>query len=169
MFGMGSSPNASTKVTGSCGKRRLTPPSVPAGAMSYQKLEQLPAKQFHQVVLSVLKLRQNPELHDAKGLKGYPEYKRVNVGEYRIIYRAKDDTLVVALIGKRNDDEVYKQFKRKNLINRLNSPRTHRHFLQAKALLPLDDVIQFDIATADNWHDGAPFNIGDMPIAERGE
>ena len=75
-------------------------------------LEQLPAKQFRQVVLSVLKLRQNPEPHDAKGLKGYPEYKRVDVGEYRVIYRAEGDTLIVALIGKRND-EIYKQFKRK--------------------------------------------------------
>ena len=76
-------------------------------------LEQLPAKQFRQVVLSVLKLRQNSEPHDSKGLKGYPEYKRVDVGEYRVIYRTEGDTLIVALIGKRNDDEIYKQFKHK--------------------------------------------------------
>ena len=73
-------------------------------------LEQFPAKQFRQVVLSVLKLRQNPEPHDTKGLKGYPEYKRVDVGEYRVIYRTEGDTLIIALIGKRND-EIYKQFK----------------------------------------------------------
>ena len=76
-------------------------------------LEQLPAKRFRQVVLSVLKLRQNPEPHDSKGLRGYPEYKRVDVGEYRIIYHLEADTLVIALVGKRNDDEIYRQFKRK--------------------------------------------------------
>ena len=77
-------------------------------------LEQLPAKQFRQVVLTVLKLRQNPEAHDSKQLRGYPEYKRVDVGEYRVIYRLEADTLVIALVGKRNGDEIYKQFRRKN-------------------------------------------------------
>jgi mRNA interferase RelE/StbE len=38
----------------------------------------------------------------------------VDCGEYRIIYRLDDDVLRIALIGKRNDDQVYEIFKRKN-------------------------------------------------------
>ncbi len=72
----------------------------------------LPPKQFRQVVTTVLKLRQNPEPNDSKRLIGYPDYRRVDVGEYRVIYRLGEDTVYIALVGKRNDDEVYKKFKR---------------------------------------------------------
>ena len=33
-------------------------------------------------------------------------------GEYRIVYRIDSDTLFVEIIGKRNDDEVYRQLRR---------------------------------------------------------
>jgi len=36
----------------------------------------------------------------------------VDIGEYRIVYRIEDDTVGICLIGKRNDSEVYKRFKR---------------------------------------------------------
>jgi mRNA interferase RelE/StbE len=36
------------------------------------------------------------------------------VGEYRVIYRISGDTVEVLLVGKRNDDEVYKDWKRLN-------------------------------------------------------
>jgi len=36
----------------------------------------------------------------------------VDAGEYRIVYRATE-TVELLLVGKRNDDEVYKQLKRK--------------------------------------------------------
>lgn len=75
-------------------------------------LESLPPKQFRQVVLSILKLRQNPEPNDSKQLIGYAAYRRVDVGEYRMIYRLEADTVYVAMIGKRNDDAVYKKFER---------------------------------------------------------
>jgi mRNA interferase RelE/StbE len=47
-------------------------------------------------------------------LKGYPGFYRVDSGEYRIIYRftPEEDLVEIILVGKRNDDEVYEQFKR---------------------------------------------------------
>lgn len=53
----------------------------------------------------------NPYPQDSKVLMGYPAYRRVSVGEYRIVYRVVDDILLISLIGKRNDDEVYKKLK----------------------------------------------------------
>ena len=35
-------------------------------------------------------------------------YRRVDVGEYRIVYDLPEDMVRVLLIGKRNDDAVYK-------------------------------------------------------------
>ena len=74
-------------------------------------LEQLPPKQFRQVANKVFGLMENPEPNDSKALIGYP-FRRADIGEYRIVYRVEDDILKVALIGKRNDDDVYRQLKR---------------------------------------------------------
>jgi len=77
-------------------------------------IEKLPPKQYRQVVSTVLPLRKDPTPNDSKQLSGYPEYHRVDIGEYRIIYRLDNDTVYIAVIGKRNDDEVYKRFKQQD-------------------------------------------------------
>lgn len=70
----------------------------------------LPAKQYRQVFNKVLALMEDPEPPDSSPLVGYP-YRRADIGEYRIVYRVEEDCLKVALTGKRNDDEVYRQLK----------------------------------------------------------
>ena len=71
-------------------------------------LDTLPPKQFRQVVQKVFSLLADPRPHDTKELKGYP-FLRSDIGEYRIIYELQnDDTLRLIVIGKRNDDEVYR-------------------------------------------------------------
>jgi len=75
-------------------------------------LKTLPAKQFRQVVTKAFELMANPEPQDSKPLIGY-EYRRADIGEYRIVYRFDRDLLYVALIGKRNDSDIYKRLKRK--------------------------------------------------------
>lgn len=73
----------------------------------------LPPKQQRQVTSKILDLRTNPEPHDSTKLKGYEYYRRADIGEYRIVYFVRDSVLlVVLLVGKRNDDDVYKQLKR---------------------------------------------------------
>ena len=37
---------------------------------------------------------------------------RADIGEYRIIYRYDDDVLYAPTVGKRNDDDVYRQLRR---------------------------------------------------------
>ncbi len=79
---------------------------------AYKFLEDLQAKQFRQVTMKALSLLNDPSPSDSSALKGY-DYYRVDVGEYRIVYRFDEDIVSLALIGKRNDDEVYKALKRK--------------------------------------------------------
>ena len=75
-------------------------------------IETLPGKQYKQVVGTMLVLLKEPTPHDSRSLAGYP-YRRVDVGEYRIVYDVQGDTLRVLVVGKRNDDAVYKALKRK--------------------------------------------------------
>ena len=61
----------------------------------------------------MLGLLRNPEPHDSAILKGAKGgERRVDAGEYRIIYTVDDDTIEILVIGKRNDSEVYKQWER---------------------------------------------------------
>jgi mRNA interferase RelE/StbE len=71
-------------------------------------LDDLPPKQFRQIIKKVFALLENPRPHDSEELRGYP-FLRNDVGEYRIIYDIQGDTLRLILVGKRNDEEVYRQ------------------------------------------------------------
>lgn len=67
-----------------------------------------------QIAKKVLALNVDPLPADSEHLSGYQGYYRVDSGEYRIVYRFfPDENLVeVILVGKRNDDDVYKRLKR---------------------------------------------------------
>ena len=75
-------------------------------------LKKLQPKQFRQVVQTILTLRFDPTPHDSKQLIGSPEYRRVDMGEFRIVYRIEDDVIKIAVVGKRNDNDVYRKFDR---------------------------------------------------------
>lgn len=73
-----------------------------------------PQKHALQLKATLQKLRANPFPQDSKKLKclkGCADYHRVSVGEYRIVYRVESDALLISLIGKRNDGEIYKKLK----------------------------------------------------------
>ena len=75
-------------------------------------LPDLPAKQYRQVVGSILDLLADPAPHYSKPLSGTP-YHRIAVGEYQVVYRADKESVCVVVVGKRNDDEVYRHLERK--------------------------------------------------------
>jgi mRNA interferase RelE/StbE len=75
---------------------------------AYAFLETLPPKQFRQVLRKVLALLEEPRPRDTEQLKGYP-FLRNDVGEYRIVYDLHGDTLRLILVGKRNDEEIYRR------------------------------------------------------------
>ena len=70
-------------------------------------LERLPPKHRRQVIDKICHLAQDPTPPDAKPLKGHT-YFRADSGEYRIVYDFATDVLRVVVVGKRNDDEVYR-------------------------------------------------------------
>jgi mRNA interferase RelE/StbE len=76
-------------------------------------LDRLPPKPRRQLSVKIHQLAADPHPPDSKPLKGfdYP-YLRATAGEYRIIYGVEGDRLHVFIVGKRNDDEVYRQLRR---------------------------------------------------------
>jgi len=75
-------------------------------------VEKVPPKHRRQIVSKSISLKDDPLPSDSKHLKGFLGYFRVDIGEYRIIYTILEPKITIELIGKRNDDEVYRKFKR---------------------------------------------------------
>lgn len=74
-------------------------------------LKNIHIKHGKQLSKKIMELRSNPAPNDCKKISGYP-FVRVDCGEYRIIYTFDKITLEIILIGKRNDDQVYKNLKK---------------------------------------------------------
>lgn len=75
-----------------------------------KELDQLPPKQYRQVVSTILDLLAEPCPHYSKALEGTP-YRRLALGEYRVVYRTDEEHVYLVVAGKRNDDEVYRSLK----------------------------------------------------------
>ncbi len=75
-------------------------------------LAALPPKQYRQVMSAILDLLKEPFPHYSAPLAG-STFWRIEVGEFRVIYKADGDTVSVLGVGKRNDSEVYKLLERK--------------------------------------------------------
>ncbi len=74
-------------------------------------LERLDAKQYRQVVRKILALGDDPLPPDSLQLSN-SDRRRADQGEFRIIYSFDSETLYIYLVGKRNDDEVYRKANR---------------------------------------------------------
>ncbi len=71
-------------------------------------LQRLPAKHALQIAKKVKLLAEDAEGQPTEMLKGYAPMRRLRAGEYRIVYLVAADVVKIALVGKRNDDEIYK-------------------------------------------------------------
>lgn len=89
-----------------------------------KSIESLQTKQYRQVVTKVFSLMKDARPSDAQQLRD-SDYWRVDVGEFRIVYRNDKEFLYIHVIGKRNDGEVYKDLARKQVAERIrNTART---------------------------------------------
>ena len=87
--------------------------SVQISRQAQKFLGKLPPKPKRQIAEKIQLLKTNPFPQDSKALKGFAPMYRVDSGEYRIVYQLEnDDLILIALIGKRNDDHVYRLLKR---------------------------------------------------------
>lgn len=73
-------------------------------------LDSIPQKHARQIVKKIDLLAQDPTQVPTVQLSGFPNLKRAKSGEYRIIFQIVEDVIEIHIlrVGKRNDDEVYK-------------------------------------------------------------
>lgn len=76
-------------------------------------LATLDAKRYRQVCSTMIGLCRDPQPHDSEQLQGFAGIRRVDVGEYRIVYRIAGDTVDILVVGRRNDDAVYRERQRR--------------------------------------------------------
>jgi mRNA interferase RelE/StbE len=73
----------------------------------------VPPKHARQIGGKMMALRENPQPHNSIVPKGAASlYRRTDIGEYRVVYRVDGGILEIILVGKRNDDDVYKMIRR---------------------------------------------------------
>lgn len=77
---------------------------------SLRKLAQSDQRIAKQIKVKLLTLLQEPQPTESLKMVGNPEYLRIRVGKYRIIYRYDDTMIYVVLIAKR--EIVYEEFAR---------------------------------------------------------
>lgn len=77
---------------------------------SLRKLAESDQRIAKQIKVKLLALLQEPQPQESLKMVGNPDYLRVRVGKYRIIYRYDDTMLYVVLIAKR--EIVYEEFAR---------------------------------------------------------
>lgn len=73
-------------------------------------LDKIPFKHAVQITKKIDLLAQDQNSLPTKPLEGHNTLRRAKSGEYRFIYRIEEEILTIYIlkIGKRNDDEVYK-------------------------------------------------------------
>jgi mRNA interferase RelE/StbE len=65
-----------------------------------------------QIAEKLKQLAVDPSALPSEALRGYAPMRRSKSGEFRIIFALEGDVVQVRLIGKRNDDEIYKSLER---------------------------------------------------------
>jgi mRNA-degrading endonuclease RelE of RelBE toxin-antitoxin system len=73
-----------------------------------RSLNELPAKHARQIAEKISKLSEDELGVPSIELRGFAPWRRMKSGEYHIVYRIAEGELVIGLIGKRNDDEIYR-------------------------------------------------------------
>src|SRR5262249_5747000 len=94
-----------------------------------KELDELQAKQYRQVVSAILDRLADACPHYSKTLEGTP-YRRLALSEYRVVYRADEESVHVGVAGKRSDSEVTRALRQRRKgqwrMPRMGPPRPHR-------------------------------------------
>ena len=82
--------------------------SIDLSRQAERFLRELPVKQARQIAEKLQALAADPTSLPSEQLRGYAPMRRLKAGEFRFIYAVEGEMIQVRLIGKRNDDEIYR-------------------------------------------------------------
>jgi mRNA interferase RelE/StbE len=87
-------------------------PTIDLSRQAAEFLRGLPPKPARQIAEKLRQLEADPNALPSEALKGYAPMRRLKSGEFRIVFAIEADVIQIRVIGKRNDDEVYKALER---------------------------------------------------------
>lgn len=74
-----------------------------------KSLETKPARQIYEKMFA---LGQDPRPQNSTSLIAYKGYRRMRVGDFRVIYSIGPEIISIVLVDARGDDEVYRSLDR---------------------------------------------------------
>ncbi len=84
--------------------------------IALKQIKKIPKPDQHKIIDKIESLIKIPTPPDIKKLQGFENLYRLRVGNYRIIFKVKNTTLIIAIIGHRK--EIYRFLKTlTNLFN----------------------------------------------------
>jgi mRNA interferase RelE/StbE len=87
-------------------------PKIDLSRQAAAFLQKLQQKQARQIAAMLQALAADPDALPSEALKGYAPMRRLRAGDFRIVFVVNGDVVEIRLIGKRNDDEIYKALAR---------------------------------------------------------
>lgn len=79
-------------------------------------LKHMSPKQREQIEKAIALLGSNPRPHNSEELTPlFPHYFKLKIGEYRAVYSFTETAVKIWLIGKRNDNEIYRDLRPMNV------------------------------------------------------
>ena len=85
---------------------------LPQARKSLAKLEKSNPAAARVVLAHIEMLEKEPSPPKAGAVQG-TKYMRIPAGDYRVFYAVRNDIIAIAHIGKRNDNEAYRELKRR--------------------------------------------------------
>jgi len=87
-------------------------PTIDLSRQAAEFLRDLAPKPACQIAEKLRLLAADPNALPSEALKGYAPMRRLKSGEFRIVFAIEADVIQIRMIGKRNDDEIYKALER---------------------------------------------------------
>ena len=72
-----------------------------------KELAQLPVETIIRIREKVNLLAENPRPDGYKKLRGYKDFYRIRIGDYRVIYSIQDNILTVTVVAVGNRKDIY--------------------------------------------------------------
>lgn len=73
-----------------------------------REIKKLDKNGQRQILRALSQLEENPRPHNSEKLSGKPQFRRIRVGNFRVIYTILDDEDKVVVLVARNKKDAYK-------------------------------------------------------------
>lgn len=100
--------------------------SVEVAPKAEAQIKALPRAEAKRIVAKLAQLAANPRPPKSEQLSGSPPFRRVRVGDYRVIYAVDDTARIVIIARVRHRKDAYRDLDRLDLAALIDAIRHRR-------------------------------------------